>query len=128
MREDVRRLLESFGVGVSAYEWMLDFSIQTAEQEICNDCHVPGVPKGLYSAAVYLAACAFLTWLKASAPDKIAGLTLDVAVKQIHEGDTTVTFALGEGSGTPEMRLDAFIQGMAQRARAQFAAYRRIAW
>ena len=55
-------------------------------------------------------------------------LDIDAAVKQIQEGDTSVTFAFGDGSSTPEKRLDLLIAFLMQNGKEQFVHYRRLRW
>ena len=90
MQERVKERLTSFG-----YEWqdgddtILLFCIQKVESTIKNDCNVSAVPEGLASIAVDMAAGEFLTAKKVFSPDSLAGLDLDMAVKQIQAGDTS---------------------------------------
>lgn len=56
------------------------------------------------------------------------GKTLDMAVKQIQTGDTNTVFATGEGSSTPEQRLNSFLNYLLTYGRDQFSCYRKIRW
>lgn len=55
-------------------------------------------------------------------------MDLDAAVKQIQEGDTSVTFAAGEGSQTPEQRLDSLIDRLTAGREKELVRYRRLIW
>ena len=129
MLERAKERLQSFG-----YEWkdgdelILSFSVQKVENTIKNDCNQPSVPDGLASIAVDMAVGEFLTAKKTFAPDDIAGLDLDFAVKQIQTGDTNTVFATGEGSLTAEQRLNAFLNHLLTYGRDEFSCYRRIRW
>ncbi len=129
MLEQAKGRLESFG-----YEWkdgdgaLLAFSVQKVENTIKNDCNVPSVPDGLLNVATDMAVGEFLMAKKTFSPDDLAGLDLDFAVKQLQEGDITTVFAVGEGSTTPEQRLDAFLNHLLTRGRDGFSCYRRIRW
>lgn len=57
--------------------------------------------------AVYMAVGEYLNAKKAMG--QLTGFDLDAAIKQIQEGDTNTVFALGEGSLTPEQRLNVLI-------------------
>ncbi|HUM42445.1 MAG TPA: hypothetical protein PKI14_05825, partial [Fervidobacterium sp.] len=61
---------------------------------------------------------------------QLQGLDIDIdaAVKQIQEGDTNVTFAFGNGSMTPEQRLDSLIAYLMTSGKSQFVHYRRLRW
>jgi len=107
---------------------LLGFALQKVENTIKNDCNVAAVPEGLRRIAVDMAAGEFLLSKKAFAPDDLAGLDLDAAVKQIQEGDTTVVFAAGEGSRTTEQRLDLLINYLLSYGRGEFSCYRKVRW
>ena len=129
--ELAKERLQSFG-----YEWqesdavLLAFALQKAENTIRNDCNVAEVTEGLRPVAVDMAVGEFLQAKKTFAPDSLAGLDLDAAVKQIQAGDTTVIFATAgsEGSGTPEQRLNALIGWLLTYGRSQFSCYRKMRW
>lgn len=129
MLDTAKERLESFG-----YEFkdgdnaILAFSIQKAENTIKNDCNVPEIPEGLKCIAIDMAVGEFLTAKKTFTPEDIAGLDLDFAIKQIQEGDTNTVFATGEGSLTPEQRLNNFLNFLLTRGRDEFSCYRRIRW
>ena len=78
--------------------------------------------------AVDMAVGEFLTAKKTFAPDSIAGIDLELAVKQIQTGDTNTVFAVGEGSLTPEQRLNAFLNYLLTYGREEFSCYRKIKW
>lgn len=53
-----------------------------------------------------MAAGQYLQAKKAAGCLEMEGINLEPVAKQIQEGDTSVSFAVGEGSLTPEQRLD----------------------
>ncbi len=129
MIEKAKERLQSFG-----YEWkngdeaILTFSVQKTENIIQNECNISSVPEGLINIAIDMAVGEFLMAKKAFAPDDIAGLDLSTAVKQIQEGDTSITFAAGEGSLTAEQRLDNLINYLLTYGKGEFVHYRRLLW
>lgn len=129
MLEMTKKRLESFG-----YEWkdgdgaILLYSVQKVERTIENDCNVTGVPDGLKSIATDMAAGEFLSAKKTFAPDDIAGLDLEFAVKQIQEGDTNTVFAVGEGCQTAEQRLNNLLSYLLMHGRDEFSCFRRLRW
>ena len=126
MLEDVTKRLASFGYEVvEADAWMIGFIIQKVENHIKNQCNTSTIPERLHEIAVDMVVGEFLFGKKSIG--QLAGFDLDAAIKSIQEGDTNVTFALGEGSKTPEGRLDALI-GFLKRGEADFASYRCIKW
>ncbi len=129
MLERVKERLESFGyVLKDGDEVILTFSIRKATNTIKNDCNVSSIPDGLANITIDMAIGEFLTAKRTFAPEDIAGLDLDFAVKQIQAGDTTTVFAVGEGSSTPEQRLNAFLNYLLTYGRDEFSCYRRIRW
>lgn len=129
MLEMVKERLKSLGYELQeGDEFALTFSIQKVENTIKNDCNTPSIPDGLVNIAVDMAVGEFLTAKKTFSPDSIAGLDLELAVKQIQAGDTSTVFAVGEGSLTAEQRLDAFLNHLRTYGRDEFSCYRKIRW
>ena len=129
MKKRLRERLAAFGYELQpADEALLGFALDKAVGSIKNDCNLAEVPEGLQRIAVEWAAGEFLQAKKAFAPDDLAGLDLEAAVKQIQAGDTNVVFAAGEGSQTPEQRLNGLINYLLSYGRAELACYRRLRW
>lgn len=127
MLEDVTKRLESFGYEVTETDnWMLEFIIQKIENSIKADCNINTIPEELYEIAVDMVVGEF--FLNKKSRGQLEGFDLEAAVKQIHEGDTSVTFAIGDGSKTPEERLDELILYLMNYGKGKFAAYRCIKW
>lgn len=125
MREMVRKRLRAFNVTIApAEEWTLDFIISKVQTEICNLCNQKELPESLNSVAVDMAAGEFLLLRKASSPEKIKDIDLSPAIKQIQEGDTSVTYA--DGAKSPEQRLDAVINFLLNNGREQIVKHRRL--
>ncbi len=129
MKKRLRERLAAFGYELQpADEALLVFALDKAVGSIKNDCNLADLPEGLQRIAVEWAAGEFLQAKKAFAPDDLAGLDLEAAVKQIQAGDTSVVFAAGEGSQTPEQRLNGLINYLLSYGRAELACYRRLRW
>lgn len=124
----VKERLVSFGYALKVGdEAILAFSIQKVENTIKNECNVSSIPDGLANIAIDMAVGEFLTAKKTFSSGDI-GLDLDFAVKQIQLGDTNTVFATGEGSLTPEQRLNNFLNYLLTRGKSEFSSYRRIRW
>lgn len=129
MLDMLKKRLISFGYEPEHEdEFALAFSVQKVENTIKNNCGTSSVPEGLMNIAVDMAAGEFLTAKKTFSPDAIAGLDLDLAVKQIQTGDTNVTYAIGDGSLTSEQRFDSFINYLLNYGKDEFSCYRKIKW
>lgn len=125
MLEDVTKRLESFGYEVTEDDtWMIEFLIQKIENSIKADCNINTIPEELHEIAVDMVVGEFL--LNKKSRGQLEGFDLETAVKQIHEGDTSVTFS--DGSKTPEERLDELILYLMNYGKGKFSAYRCIKW
>ena len=127
--DEVKKRLESFGYEVRAEdESALTFCVEKVRSTIKNEINHDEVPDGLEHIAVDMAAGEFLLAKKTFAPDDLAGIDLDYAVKQIQMGDTNTVFAVGEACLTPEQRLTAFINYLLSYGKNEFHVFRRIRW
>ena len=106
----------------------LTFCVEKVRSTIKNETNWQDVPEGLEHIAIDMAVGEFLLGKKTFAPDDLAGIDLTSAVKEIKEGDTTVSFATGEGTMTPEQRLTTYINYLLTYGRTEFSAYRRLKW
>lgn len=126
MREKVISFLDALGVTGAGDDPLLDFVIQSVTQTVKNETNQPTIPEGLETVAVYMAAGQYMSLKKGSG--QLEGFDLEAAEKQIKEGDTSITFAFGEGSLTPEQRLDRLLAYLMTSGTSQFTAYRRLKW
>jgi hypothetical protein len=125
---DVTERLESLGYTYVAAtdDWMLNFISTKVEGYIKSECNLSAIPEGLHEVAVDMVCGEFLQNKKAI--NQLADFNLDAAVKSIKEGDTQITFALNEGSLTPEARLDMLLNHLINSGKGSFASYRSIGW
>lgn len=127
MREDVIALLAALGVTGAAENPLLSLVIRQAEQRVKNLTNLQEIPEGLEPLATRMAAGEYLALLKGCG--QLEGFRLEeAAVKQIQEGDTNVVFAVGEGSLTPEQRLDRLIDLLQNGYTQEIYRYRRLVW
>lgn len=126
---DVTKRLEVYGYALKDPDsYLLTVCFEKVRGTIKNDCNVKDVPLGLRHVAADMTLGEFLLAKLTFAPDDLSGFDLDTAVKQIQTGDTNTVFALGDGSLTPEQRLNRFTDYLLTAGRSEFAAYRRIRW
>ena len=126
MREDVVSMLTALGVTRAADDPLLDIVISNVQYRVQNETNRADLPDGLKSVAVYMAVGEYLNMKKVSG--QLDGLDLDAAIKQIQEGDTNTVFAIGDGSSTPEQRLDALISYLINGRTREFYRFRRLVW
>lgn len=126
MREEVISMLTALGVTGAADDPLLEIIIRTVQYDIQNKTNQSEIPEGLVNVAVYMAVGEYLSMKKASG--QLDGFDLDAAIKQIQEGDTNTVFAIGDGSSTPEQRLDALISYLINGRTSEFYRFRRLVW
>lgn len=125
----VKQQLLSFGYTVKVEDnFALTFCVEKTRSTIKNEINWLDVPEGLEHVAIDMATGDFLLSKKTFAPNDLANFDLEYAVKQIQTGDTNTVFATGEGSLTPEQRLNTFINYLLSYGKAEFASFRRIRW
>ncbi|EIC94620.1 hypothetical protein HMPREF9970_0285 [Lachnoanaerobaculum saburreum F0468] len=129
MLERIKERLRSIGYAVKdSDDIAINFAMQKVENTIKNDCNISAIPDGLMHIAIDMVVGEFLISKKTFAPNDLLNFNLDSAIKQIQEGDTNISFAVGEGSKTDEQRLDSFIDYLLNYGRDEFIAYRRFRW
>lgn len=127
MREKVVVMLTALGVEGAADDPLLDIVLNNVQWRIKNLSNLSEIPEGLESLAVSMAVGEYLNMKKCSG--QLEGFDLDAAaVKSIQEGDTNITFALGEGSSTPEQRLNSLIDYLINGRIGEIYRYRRLVW
>lgn len=126
MREQVITMLTALGVTGAADDPLLDIVITNVQWRIKNLTNLQTIPEGLESMAVSMAAGEYLNMRKATG--SLEGFDLEAAVKQIQEGDTNISFAIGEGSSTPEQRLNSLIDYLINGRIGEIYRYRRLVW
>lgn len=126
MRDQVISMLTALGVTGAATDPLLDILLQNVQQRILNKTNQSVIPEGLESVAVYMAVGEYLNGKKATG--QLTGFDLDAAIKQIQEGDTNTVFALGEGSLTPEQRLNVLIDHLINGRSDELYRFRKMVW
>lgn len=127
MREDVVTLLAALGVAGAAENPLLDLVINQVQWRIKNLTNLQEIPEGLVGLAIQMAAGEFLSMLKGSG--QLEGFELEeAAIKQIQEGDTNTVFSVGDGSYTPEQRLNSLIDFLINGRVGEIYRYRKMVW
>lgn len=126
MRDQVISMLTALGVTGAATDPLLDILLHNVQQRILNKTNQSVIPEGLESVAVYMAVGEYLNMKKAMG--QLTGFDLEAAVKQIQEGDTNTVFAFGEGSLTPEQRLNGLIDYLINGRSDELYRFRKLVW
>ena len=126
MREKVVVMLTALGVAGAADDPLLDIVLNNVQWRIKNLSNLSEIPEGLESLAVSMAVGEYLNMKKVSG--QLEGFDLEAAIKQIQEGDTNTVFAIGEGSLTPEQRLNGLIDYLINGRSDELYRYRKLVW
>ena len=126
MLDEAVALLAAMGFTVDSTDTVLVFISNTVTERIKNETNQLEVPDGLHYLAVEMIVGEYLNLMKGSG--QLDGFDAEAAVKQIQEGDTNIVFALGDGSSTPEQRLDNLIAYLISGRTREFIRYRRLVW
>ena len=126
MRDKAVAMLTALGVAGAADDPLLDIALTNVQWRIKNLSNLSEIPEGLESLAVSMAVGEYLNMKKVSG--QLEGFDLDAAIKQIQEGDTNTVFAIGDGSSTPEQRLNSLIDYLINGRIGEIYRYRRLVW
>jgi hypothetical protein len=110
----------------------LDYAVDQAAQYVCTYCNFlkcpDDIPKSLQYVVADYTIGRFLQYKSTFAPNDLKNLNLDTVVKQITTGDTTTTFAIGEGSQTDEQKLNAIIGYLTTYGKHELRCHRGLKW
>lgn len=128
MEAKVIAYLEALGVQVATGDALLGMVINNVGWKLKNLTNQSEIPEGLEPMAIRMAAGEYLSTLKGMGLLDLATVDLEAAEKQIKEGDTQITYSVGEGTLTPEQRLDSLIAAMISGNMGEIYRYRRFIW
>ena len=122
LMDDAAALLRSMGIEEAAADPLLEYIAASVAERMRNETNRADLPDGLRHAAAELAAGEYL------ALKKNAGQLLVPEVKPFQLVDFLCLVAVGEGSMTPEQRLDLLIDRLRRDRSREFLRYRRLVW
>ena len=124
--EAVLKRLVSFGYNLKEDDsWMICFAMQKVENRIKNSCNTTDVPDGLFHVAVDMVCGEFLFTKKQTGKLELTDLDLNGAIKQITEGDVSISF--GDGS-SDEDKFNSFLNYLLHNGEGDFVCYRKLKW
>ena len=126
MLEKACELLAALGFTVAVDDALLVFIGNSVTERVKNETNQSEIPEGLEYLSAEMVVGEYLNLKKNSG--ELEGFDTEAAIKQIQEGDTNITFALGAGSSTPEQRLDSLINYLTNGRTREFIRYRRVVW
>ena len=91
-----------------------------------NFTRTPEIPEILDPRIIDRVCGEFLYFKKNSG--SLEGFNYDAVIKSIKEGDTTLTYAVGQGEDTPENRFDSFVKDLERGFDKVLVPHRRLVW
>ena len=126
-REDVIDRLKHLGYAATENDYdHIDFEINKTLKYTKNYCNIIEIPDILDPRIIDRVCADFLYFKKNSG--NLEGFNYDAVIKSIKEGDTTISYAVGQGEDTPENRFDAFIRQLERGFDKWLTHFRRIKW
>lgn len=122
---DVATYLETIGYDLQpADDWMLGFVVQTEVKRIKSDCNITTIPDALLNILVKRVVGSFLHQMFFAG--KLTGqIDFGQAVKQIQEGDTSLSFAV---EMLPEAKFCSLVANLKDYGQGDVSAFRKIRW
>lgn len=104
----------------------IKFELTKILNYVKNYCNITTIPEILDPRIIDRVCSEFLFYKKNSG--SLEGFNYEAVIKQIKEGDTSITYAVGQGEDTPENRFDTFVKNLERGFDKWLTAYRRLRW
>ena len=104
----------------------IDFELTKIVNYTLNYCNIQELPEIIELRLIDRVCGEFLYYKKNSG--SLEGFNYEAVIKQIKEGDTSITYAVGQGEDTPENRFDAFVKQLERGYDKWITPHRRLRW
>ena len=104
----------------------IEYELNLVVNYTLNYCNITKIPE-IVEPKLIDRVCSYFLYFKKNS-GSLEGFNYDAVVKSIKEGDTTLTYAVGQGEDTPENRFDAFVKKLEQSYDKWLTPHRRIRW
>ena len=126
-RELVIERLKQLGYIAESSDYSaIDFELKSVINYTLNYCNITNIPEIVEPKLIDRVCSQFLFYKKNSG--SLAGFNYDAVIKSIKEGDTTLTYAVGQGEDTPENRFDSFVKKLEQTYDKWITKFRCVKW
>lgn len=126
-RERVIERLQMLGYTATETDYpAIDYELNSVINYTLNYCNITEVPAIVEPKLIDRICSYFLYYKKNSG--SLEGFDYDTVIKSIKEGDTTITYAVGQGEDTPENRFDAFVKQLERGFDKWLTPHRRLRW
>lgn len=127
IRDKIIDRLAQLGYKATATDYpAIDFELKEVTNYTLNYCNITEVPEIVEPRLIDRVCSSFLYYKKNSG--SLEGFNYDAVIKSIKEGDTTLTYAVGQGEDTPENRFDAFVKKLELGYDKWLVPHRRLRW
>lgn len=104
----------------------IEFELTKILNYVMNHANITNIPEVLDPRIIDRVCSEFLYYKKNAG--SLEGFNYDAVIKSIKEGDTTITYAVGQGEDTPENRFDAFVKSLERGFDKWVTPHRRLRW
>lgn len=126
-REQVISRLKMLGYTATIDDYdHIDYELTKTINYVMNYCNIQTIPEILNPRIIDRICADFLYYKKNSG--SLEGFNYDAVIKSIKEGDTTLTYAVGQGEDTPENRFDSFVKQLERGFDKWITPHRRLRW
>ena len=105
----------------------IDYELNKIKNYVINNfTRTPEISETLDPRIIDRVCGEFLYYKKNSG--SLEGFNYDAVIKSIKEGDTTLTYAVGQGEDTPENRFDSFVKSLERGFDKWCVPWRKLKW
>jgi hypothetical protein len=127
VREDIIKRLKQLGyVANEDDNEQIDFELTKIINYTKNYCNITEIPEIVDPRIIDRVCADFLFYKKNSG--SLNGFNYEAVIKSIREGDTQISYAVGQGEDTPESRFDAFVRNLERGFDKWITPHRRLRW
>ena len=127
VRDDVIKRLKHLGYTATENDYdHIDFELKKTLNYVMNYCNITTIPE-IIDIRIVDRVCAYFLFYKKNS-GSLDGFNYDAVIKSIKEGDTTLTYAVGQGEDTPENRFDSFVKSLERGFDKWITPHRRLRW